>query len=230
MTAIILKSFTFSPKKQVAEGMSTKLANPLGQLSIAAVVLALLLSIAAIAQLTYNSYQSFLHKPQHSTPIATTPVKQSAYSVQTILNSQLFGMTKARNVEQMSLPKTSASLQLRGAFTASNPQAASAIIEASDGQAKHYKVGDQVQGGLKLYAVYGDRIVLSNRGKLETLYFPSIEQRALPGATPPVTQTTKANIPVQPGKAIDTSSMSQAQRQALIRQRLEQLRNRNRQK
>jgi type II secretory pathway component PulC len=206
------------------QDLTAKWTNSLPQAGLLA---ATAIVMIATVFLLYQALHSYLYQPaispsqQQST--ATTPT----YSISNITNSHLFGRADSKSVEQLTLPKTRKPFQLRGAFTATNPESASAIIESADKEARHYKVGAQVQDGVKLYAVYGDRVVLSNRGQLETLYFPSHEE--MTSSRTAAIPATKQEAPAAKTSAnidISKSVKTEAERNALIRQRLEELRNR----
>ena len=196
------------------------------RLNLLVVVLVLLISLAALFHLLSTAMGSYNYTSMPAQVSVTQSQQASSYSSQVIVNQQFFGQAETQTDVNINLPETTLALQLRGAFTASDPKQASAIIETSDKTARHYTVGSQVQGGLTLHAVHHDRVVLSNSGILETLYFPSIEESSveLGAVGEKAAEVSTAEVP----QRTKTETMSKDERQALIRKRLEQLRNRNR--
>lgn len=77
-------------------------------------------------------------------------------------------------------PETRLQLQLLGVTVADSPEYSSAIIAPKGGRGEFYPIDGKVQGGATLKEVHSDRVILSNRGKLETLKF---EKRAGGGVT-----------------------------------------------
>ena len=208
---------------------------------------AIAVAVAALTVLTIiliQSYQAYSYRPQTS-KTAPRPAPQSDYKAHTITSKHLFGRLAAGNaqqLDQLNLPQTGLQLVLRGAFTSSNQALASAIIEIP-GQSTHaYKIGSNVYGNTRLHAVYRDRVVLSRSGQLETLYFPEPqsgntgavigslsqnEQAAIPAE---VVDLVRENATLDDVKEITTQlsspTLTAEQRRQLIRQRLQELRNR----
>jgi general secretion pathway protein C len=87
-----------------------------------------------------------------------------------IVNAHLFG--EARGAVSSDAPQTSAALVLAGVLAVPDPQKGMAIIGPSAGAAKLYAVGGAVPGGVRLHAVYPDRVLLDRNGVLESLLLP----------------------------------------------------------
>jgi general secretion pathway protein C len=139
------------------------------------------------------------------------------YKSNTIIDGALFGQKTNSNIlSDAKLPTTQLKLSLRGAFTATDPEKASAIIEGNDNITKHYKVGSTLFGQTKLKAVYSDKVILTNNGNLETLYFPKVSSQTA------IQQAKKINKS-QSGRN-KQPAMTEQQRQALIKKRLQELR------
>ena len=89
----------------------------------------------------------------------------------------LFGAANAakpqvvQKVDQKA-PETKLNLTLHGVFVEEKPEAGAAIIGKAGSTQNYYKVGDLVMSGVKLQAVYNDRVVLDRGGKSEVLRFP----------------------------------------------------------
>ena len=92
-------------------------------------------------------------------------------------------------------PATNLQWVLLGSFVHPEQQQASALIQNEDAKAKRYRVGDQLAPGIRLQAVYANRVELLRNGRLETLPFKRAarqdtradewaEEPALPGLDP----------------------------------------------
>ena len=175
-------------------------------------VAAPLLTLLALAFEISDSYGLINQQTINSAPARPETKPTVSYPSKNIVNAAIFGASN--NSSNIKLPKTKLQLTLRGAFTASNPEKASAIIEDSDKQTKHYRVGQAIAQNTILKAVYSDRIVLATNDNLETLYFPETHESD-------DSEELSSN-------AGDNSSVadSDAQRQAIIKRRMEELRKR----
>jgi general secretion pathway protein C len=207
-----------------------------------AIALAVVL-VAVLANSIFQSYQTFSHQPLFQKSTTDSPVKREPYKAQTITGQNLFGQIAAGNkqqLDQLNLPQTRLSLVLRGAFTSSDPKRSSAIIEVPGQKTHSFKVNNTVYGNAKLHAVYRDRIVLSRSGQLETLYFPKPSEstkatsasQTAPNISPDVMDLVRERATLsevtEVAKQLSSKTMSADQRQQLIRQRLQELRNRTR--
>ena len=179
------------------------------QLKLIATVAFPLVTLLALAMEVKESYGLINAKPiaakpalPHSKPVTENPAKH-------IVGAAIFGTS--RHSSNIKLPKTKLQLILRGAFTANNPQKASAIIEDSSGQTKHVKIGQVIFQNTTLQAVHSDRIVLATNDNLETLYFPESHDSI---------EDNESDSADQTGSTDNTDQ----QRQAIIKQRLEELR------
>lgn len=70
------------------------------------------------------------------------------------------------------LPQTRLQLELKGAFTNTQADQASALIAAKGKSSKRYFVSDSLPGGAKLHSVAADSVTLDRGGNLEILRFP----------------------------------------------------------
>lgn len=99
-----------------------------------------------------------------------------------IATLHLFGDVAANKVAPpvpAVLPKTDLKLVLVGAITDSDPQKASALIQA-DNQTNRFYVGDNIPGGAALHEVLADAVVLKRNDRYETLPFPKVDGAASP--------------------------------------------------
>jgi general secretion pathway protein C len=70
-------------------------------------------------------------------------------------------------------PPTNLRLTLLGSFVHEDPQRSSAIIQREGGKPQRYVLGNELDSGIRLHAVYPDRVELERNGRLETLPFPA---------------------------------------------------------
>lgn len=70
-------------------------------------------------------------------------------------------------------PATNLGITLLGSFVHVDPQRSSAIIQLSGGKPRRYGIGEEIQTGIRLHAVYRERVELERNGRLENLSFPS---------------------------------------------------------
>jgi general secretion pathway protein C len=73
-------------------------------------------------------------------------------------------------------PETRLKLTLHGVFVDPDPKAGAAIIGKAGAKQDYYKVGGNIMSGVKLQAVYSDRVVLLRDGRSEVLKFPKADK------------------------------------------------------
>ena len=178
--------------------------------------------------LNWQTWNSTASAP---TPTAA-PLATSSYTLEPILQARLFG-TAPTGASNNTPPKTRQQLVLRGVFTASNPALASAIIEGPDGESRSFKMDSRVFSDSVLKEIHRDRIVLSVNGQLESLYFPSSSLSGESSELAAVMNAEAGQI-ASPVRRVDTAPIATRQitteeRDQLIRQRLQELRDRARQ-
>ena len=78
-------------------------------------------------------------------------------------------------------------LELKGTIASPEPAMSAAIITDGRNEEKVYLIGDPIASGAKLHAVYTDRVVLNENGRLTNLRLPE-EYKAI--TTAPVRRTT----------------------------------------
>ncbi|MDJ0807441.1 MAG: type II secretion system protein GspC [Gammaproteobacteria bacterium] len=97
-------------------------------------------------------------------------------------------------------PETTLRLTLHGVFVEQQPEAGAAIIGKAGAKQNYYRVGSSVMNGVKLQAVFNDRVVLLRNGRSEVLKFPKTVK---PGPVPESLKTTRS---AQASKAESLSS------------------------
>ena len=88
-------------------------------------------------------------------------------------------------VEVADAPETRLKLTLMGVFAHIDESRSTAIIAERRDSSKLYRIGDVISGGASLAGVFGDKVLLKIRGKLEVLYFPD------PGSDKKKSQSSK---------------------------------------
>ena len=88
-----------------------------------------------------------------------------------IVAAHLFGAAQSTVIDA-NAPQTSVQLVLAGVLAVPDPKRGLAIIGPNAGAAKLYSVGSAVPGGVNLYAVYPDRVLLDRSGVIESLLLP----------------------------------------------------------
>jgi general secretion pathway protein C len=116
----------------------------------------------------------------------------SSFDLPGIVNAHLFGRAADNNPDNA--PQTAVSLVLSGVLAVSNPEQGMAILGPSTATAKLYVAGSALPGGVKLHAIYNDRVLLERDGALEALYLP---KQSSSSNEPALQNTTAQNSPVQ---------------------------------
>ncbi len=127
--------------------------------------------------------------------VLPTPSDPAAADVQAIAAVHLFGEASADDaapvvVEQSdeNLEDTSlANLELKGTIASPEPAMSAAIITDGRKEEKVYLIGDPIASGAKLHAVYTDRVVLNENGRLTNLRLPEEFKQSAAAPMRPVT-------------------------------------------
>jgi general secretion pathway protein C len=119
-----------------------------------------------------------------------------AVDITAIVNAHLFGIAPvpgASELDPSAAPATQMSLVLVGTIAQTDPEKGLAIVGESAPTAKVYGVGKTITGGVRLHAVYPDRVILNRGGKLEALMLP--KKFLGGGSPPPATMATPVRNP-----------------------------------
>lgn len=103
--------------------------------------------------------------PTPDSASGSTPVQTSSAPI-----AQIFGT--AQRAESGPPPATNLQLTLLGSFVHSDPQRSSALIQRQGQPAQRYGLGSEVGNGVRLEAIYADRVELLRNGRRESLSFP----------------------------------------------------------
>jgi general secretion pathway protein C len=127
--------------------------------------------------------------------VAVSQSDPATADVQAIAAAHLFGEASADDaapvvpeISEEDLEDTRLSnLQLKGTIASPEAAMSAAIITDGSNEEKVYLIGDPIASSAKLHAVYTDRVVLNENGRLTNLRLPE-EYRESP--TPPVRRST----------------------------------------
>jgi len=110
--------------------------------------------------------------PSSRTANAPSSASQtSAPSIDRVISAHVFGNPTGPTSGQ-SAPQSQVPLVVAGTLAVSDPKAGLAIVGESAAAGRLYATGGNLPGGVKLFEVYADRIVIERNGALETLYLP----------------------------------------------------------
>ncbi len=168
------------------------------------VLLILLISLSFAAQ-TIDWLH--LNRTQASVPDSATNEQAFAPTLDSI--QTLFG--PARVTQSVAPPATNLRLTLRGSFVHSTASSSSAIIQRENSKPQRFVVGGEIDKGIRLHAVYRDRVEIERSGRLETLMFTN--RKARPGSSQPSYNSS-----------VDALSSLQQQDEQEMRDRMEALR------
>jgi general secretion pathway protein C len=127
--------------------------------------------------------------------------------------AQLFGTP--RQDDSGPPPATNLQLTLLGSFVHSDPQRSSAVVQRQGQSAQRYTVGMDVDNGVRLDAVYADRVELLRNGRRESLAFPRQQSGQYSLYTPP---DETIDDPVEQLDQLDQNNLEQ------LRQRMQDVR------
>jgi general secretion pathway protein C len=147
-------------------------------------VVMVVLVIAIAWQLVQLTWLVLDRGPQPQTAVMPPPMNiapvRSGVDIQAIVNAHLFDVPPvAAPADAANAPPTQANLVLSAVFASEDPAKGLAIIGESAQSAKVFAVGGAVQPGVRLHAVYIDRVILDRNGSLEALSLPKRNSGAL---------------------------------------------------
>ncbi len=160
---------------------------------IATVVLALAIAVElGFLVLAFRDSSGVGARATQNTASGARPVRRTL-DVQSLVNAHLFGIAAAPKsaADAANAPDTTMNLVLAGTIATEDPKRGLAIIGESAATAKVYSVGDPVNGGATLHAVYTDHVLLERGGAIETLALPRQRLAGGPGRA--------ANLPLPAG-------------------------------
>ncbi len=115
-------------------------------------------------------------------------------------------------------PTTTLRLTLHGSFVNVDPLRSSAIIQRNGDKPQRFAIDSELESGVRLHAVYADRVEIERNGRRETLHFPS---RGRAGIAPTLSTPLTAEEHAAQLDALQDDSLRQLrERLASLRQRL----------
>tara|TARA_R110000787_G_scaffold20790_36_gene61984 strand:- start:906 stop:1835 length:930 start_codon:yes stop_codon:yes gene_type:complete len=114
-----------------------------------------------------------------------------------IVAANLFGKFEAPKTEAPQdiedAPDTRLNLTLFGILAATAERGSRALISSPQIDGKPYAIGDDVDKGVRLQAIFPDRVILARAGQLETLRMQKLEGAATARSASPGQQRSVAN-------------------------------------
>lgn len=126
--------------------------------------------------------------------------------VTAIANAHMFGVADVEDTPVQAIPEADENLDdtrltnltLKGTVASARPEFSVAIISDGNDEEKVYAVDEQIGSSAKLHAVYSDRVVLNENGKLTNLKlpreFPTSQPNSIRRTTSTKRQTSKNSI------------------------------------
>lgn len=146
-------------------------------------------------------------------PLPSAAAGTQGPNVDLIAGAHLFGDVPAGAdaalTELTEAPDTRLDLTLLGILAATADRGSRALIGASNGEEKPYAIGDDVVRGVRLQAIFPDRVILARGGQLETLRLDRDAPNRSAG-----TPTSVAEAPAS--GSTDTAAMLSTIRQELL--------------
>ncbi len=116
-------------------------------------------------------------------PVSASPSSaqsSTATDVTAIANAHMFGVADQEDAPVAALPTADENLEetrltnlsLKGTVASARPEFSVAIIADGNDEEKVYAIDEQIGSSAKLHAVYADRVVLNENGKLTNLRLP----------------------------------------------------------
>lgn len=100
---------------------------------------------------------------------AAAPVDMDVIAAAHLFGEKAAGGFAASGGPEIRAPETRLDLTLTGIVSSYSGERSWALIRSGRGEQKPYAVGDTVAGGVKLHAIYANRVILDRNGRYETL-------------------------------------------------------------
>jgi len=136
--------------------------------------------------------------------------------VSAIARAHLFGEQTVASAElerqkELNAPETQLNLELTGIIADRDGNRSRALIKNQKGEQAGYSVGEQIVSGVKLRAIYADRVILDRSGRLETLTLESVKKaESMIGLTRSPAQQTGTRAAAAPTRRTATPDADQA--------------------
>lgn len=173
--------------------------------------------LLALLMAGYLAWQVYAWRVQLAAPSAavnvSTETTRTTSSPEQVI--ELFGPSHSSN--QQTAPLTNLRLTLMGSFVNADSNLSSAMILPEGSQAQRFTVGSEITPGVRLEAVYRDRVELSRNARRETLTFPADNSFTGMTATTEAIQEQSSAEPLA-----DEQSTAMADQLRALREQLEQ--------
>lgn len=182
----------------------------------------------------YELYESPSPKASAINPMQGIIENTADISLQAVKTVSLFGTPTTEKAQDKPkpapIPETRLNLELKGTFTNTNRQFASAIISESNKDSHRYFVGQKVPGNAELVAVHKDSVILRRNGRDEVLKFARLSrQTVVTASSKPVSSANRQDSTNLEKTDLSTngSQKSTDNGRSSIESRLQKLRARN---
>ena len=203
----------------------TLLSTGLPVLSRVSILVVAVLAVLIMFSWQLHGFRSIRHGDfidETQLRLRASSTQESGMGLEQVAALHLFGDVAANVVvpQTTEIPKTDLKLVLVGAMTDSDPQKASALIEA-DQQTRRFFIGDNIPGGAILHEVLSDSVVLKRGDRFETLLFPRAGEVGTPRFKAGVSQPSSRSGPVGAINLAQPSTFSTRQQEKSPRERLQ---------
>lgn len=145
-------------------------------------LIAALCGVWIILNLIETSAIIFYRAPLPQVSSSTTVNNEHAQLLAQLPSWHLFGQTPLTPANEQNVPLSSLNLTVNGIFYQKDNKKSQAIITDANGNSKLYKVGDIVPGGVTLYDILPNSVIVESNGQLEKI---TLSGRELQFAPPP---------------------------------------------
>lgn len=97
------------------------------------------------------------------------PVNLDTIAAANLFGEKAAGETAGTAMKEIEAPETRLELTLTGIVSSRGGASSRAMIKDDNGEQHAYAVGDTIAGGVTLYTIYANRVILDRGGRYETL-------------------------------------------------------------
>lgn len=108
-------------------------------------------------------------------------------------------------------------IRLQASFVSPNSEQSRAVLYIEGGKPQRYAVGDQIQNGLFLQAIFRDHVELKNQGRTENLGFPHLRTAHNTGAA-------NSELSLTPEQQAEQLEQQRSDNLSQLREQMERLR------
>ncbi|HLT03487.1 MAG TPA: type II secretion system protein N [Pseudomonas sp.] len=186
--------------------------------SQAPVLLGIALLLGTAIHLAWRGV-AWLDVLRHEPAVSVPAPRATAASLAPRHLADLFGPPP--RTEPAAPPATRLRLMLHGSFVHADPARSSAIIQGDGGPARLLTVNGLLEPGVRLHAVYPDRVEIERNGQLETLAFPRRRQGPVGSGVTTSAAEPEGTRPEQLAMLQQEQFKQLRERMATLRQRIQ---------